>query len=83
MRQQTRFPILLVILGLAWPPIVQAQQSDAPMVKDYLAENLERLRDRSIQGDAVAQYLLAEKYRMGSAVERWGAVVLYKRSAVH
>ncbi len=57
MRQQSRFLILVVILGLAWLPIAQAQQSDAVMVEDHAAEDLERLRDRSEKGDVAAPEL--------------------------
>ena len=46
------------ILGLTWLPIAQAQQSDAVMVEDHAAEDLERLRDRSEKGDVAAPELI-------------------------
>ena len=60
MRQQSRFLILVVILGLTWLPIAQAQQSDAVMVEDHAAEDLERLRDRSEMGDVATPELIVD-----------------------
>jgi len=59
-RQQSRFLILVVILGLTWLPIAQAQQSDAVMVEDHAAEDLERLRDRSEKGDVAAPEFIVD-----------------------
>ena len=77
MTQRFRLTILAVILGLAWPPVVQAQ------VEGDVEEDLDRLRDRSEEGDAVAQYKLAEWHRIGFVVERDDAeaLSLYRRSA--
>ena len=48
-----------------------------------MEEDVDRLRNRSEEGDAVAQYNLAERHRIGFAVERdyTEALALYKRSA--
>jgi hypothetical protein len=45
-------PILVVVLTLAWPPIVQAQQSDAPKVEGIAVADLEQLRTMSEIGRA-------------------------------
>jgi TPR repeat protein len=82
-KQIYELPILVVILGLAWLPIAQAQQSDAPKVEVNAATDLEKLRTMSEEGDPEAQYQLAEIYRIGFPVEQdhAKAIELYNRSA--
>ncbi len=48
MRQRFRLTILAVILGLVWPPVVQAQ------VEGFEADDLDQPRDKSEEGDAAA-----------------------------
>ncbi len=83
MKRIFALPVLVTILALAWHPVVQAQQSDAPKVEGIAAADLEQLRTLSAEGDPNAQYQLAEVYRIGFPVERdtAKAIELYKRSA--
>ncbi len=48
MTQRFRLTILAVVLGLAWPPVVQAQ------IDPNFEEDLDRLRDGFEEGDAAA-----------------------------
>ncbi len=48
MRQRFRLTILAVILGLVWPPVVQAQ------IEGFEADDLDQPRDKSEEGDAAA-----------------------------
>ncbi len=68
MRQEFWLPILLVILALACPTIVQAQQAEVVTHQGNAIEDLDQLHDRSEKGDAVAQYELAERHRLGLSV---------------
>ena len=83
MRQEFWLPILLVILALACPTIVQAQQAEVATHQGNAIEDLDQLHDRSEKGDAVAQYELAERHRLGLSVvqDQAKAIELYERSA--
>jgi TPR repeat protein len=82
-RQEFWLPILLVILALACPTIVQAQQAEVATHQGNAIEDLDQLHDRSEKGDAVAQYELAERHRLGLSGEQdqAKAIELYERSA--
>ena len=63
-------PILVIILALAWQPIVQAQQSDASMLESNATVDLKQLRTMAEKGDPDAQFRLGELYEEGDIVDR-------------
>ena len=76
-------PILVIILALAWQPIVQAQQSDASMLESNATVDLKQLRTMAEKGDPDAQFRLGELYEEGDIVERdFGkAIEAYRKAA--
>jgi uncharacterized membrane protein YgcG len=56
-------PILVVILALACPPIVQAQQSNSATHDGHAVEDIDQLQDLLEKGDAATQHELAEEVK--------------------
>jgi PPE-repeat protein len=61
MKHKFELPILAVILALACPPIVQAQQSNSATFDGHSVEDIDQLQDMSEKGDAATQHELAEE----------------------
>jgi len=86
-RQKCLVPILAAFLALVRLPVVQAQEADASVVGSdaaaRAAARYEEIRKYSEEGDAAAQYKIAERYRLGLMLKRnYGvAIELYRRSA--
>ncbi len=76
-------PIWAVVLALAWHPVAQAQQSDAPKVEANGAVDLEGLFSKSQAGDPEAQFRLGDLYEQGEILERdlGKAIESYRQAA--
>ena len=61
MKRIFEFTILVVILTLAYPPIVQAQQSNSATFDGHAVENIDQLQDMPEKGFAATQHELAEE----------------------